>query len=50
MAAFGSYRPKTLKTVNIGQKWPNFEYLRFSSHAEYGFLKENHKNNFHTKN
>ena len=24
IAAFGSYRSKTLKTVNFGQKWPNF--------------------------
>ena len=24
IAAFGSYRSKTLKTVNFDQKWPNF--------------------------
>ena len=24
IAAFGSYRPKTLKTVNFAPKWPNF--------------------------
>ena len=24
IAAFGSYRSKTLKTVNFGKKWPNF--------------------------
>ena len=24
IAAFGSYRSKTLKNVNFGQKWPNF--------------------------
>ena len=53
-AAFGSYRSRTLKTVNFGQKnalnGPNFAISEFSQHIEYDFLKEDHKNNFHTKN
>ena len=51
---FGSYRSKTLKSVNFGQKMalngPNFAISEFSQHIEYDFLKEDHKNNFHTKN
>ena len=43
--------PKTLKTVNFGQKialnGPNFT---ISHHTEYDFLKEDHKNIFHAKN
>ena len=35
------------------QKWPemakNFNIPEFSRRIEYDFLKENHKNNFHTK-
>ena len=54
IAAFGSYRSRTLKTVNLGQKMalngPNFAISEFSQHKEYDFLKEDHKNNFHTKN
>ena len=53
IAAFGSYMSKTLKTVNFGQKMalngPNFAIPEFSQHIEYDFLKEDHKNNFHTK-
>ena len=49
-----SYRSKTLKTVNFGQKMalngPNFAISEFSQQIEYDFLKEDHKNNFHTKN
>ena len=49
---------KTLKTVNFGQKMAkflvlngqNFAISEFSQHIEYDFLKEEHKNNFHTKN
>ena len=29
---------------------PNFAISEFSQHIEYDFLKEDHKNNFHTKN
>ena len=30
IAAFGRYKPKTLKNGYFGQKWPNFDhYLRF---------------------
>ena len=54
---FGSYRPKTLKTC---QYWPkngqilvlngqNSAISEFSRHIENDFLKEDHKNNFHTK-
>ena len=54
MAVFGSYRSKTLITVNFGQKMalngPKFAISEFSQHIEYDFLKEDHKNNFHTKN
>ena len=51
---FGSYRSRTLKTVNFGQKMalingPNFAISESSQHIEYDFLKEDHKNNFHTK-
>ena len=28
---------------------PNFAISEFSQHTEYDFLKEDHKNNFHTK-
>ena len=46
--------PKTLKTVNSSQKMAlnglNFAISEFSQHIEYDFLKEDHKNNFHTKN
>ena len=28
---------------------PNFSISEFSQHIEYDFLKEDHKNNFHTK-
>ena len=52
IVAFGGYRSKTLKTVNFGQKMalngPNFATSEFSQHIEYDFLKEGHKNNFHT--
>ena len=27
IAAFGRYRPKTLKNVYFGQKWPNFDHF-----------------------
>ena len=55
IAAFGSYGSRTLKTVNFGQKMallngPNFAISEFSQHIEYDFLKEDHKNNFYTKN
>ena len=47
---------KALKTVNFGQKWPNFRLKwpknfksEFSRHIEYDFLKEDNKNNFHNK-
>ena len=54
IAVLGSYRSKTLKTVNFGQKMtlngPNFAISEFSQHIECDFLKEDHKNNFHTKN
>ena len=58
IAAFGNYRSKTLKTVNFGQKMAkflsymakNFAKSEFSRHIEYDFLKEDHKNNFHTIN
>ena len=54
IAAFGSYRSRTLKTVNFGQKMalngPNFAISEFSQHIEYDILKEDHKNNFYTKN
>ena len=46
-------RPKTLKTVNFGKmavNGANFAISQFSQHLEYDFLKEDHKNNFHTKN
>ena len=26
IVVFGSYRPKTFKTVNFGQKWPNYDH------------------------
>ena len=45
---------KTLKTVNFGPKMalngPNFAISEFLQHIEYDFLKEDHQNNFHTKN
>ena len=49
-----SGEPKTLKTVNFGQKilvlnGQNFAVSEFSRHIEYDFLKEDHKNDFHTK-
>ena len=54
IAAVGSYRSRTLNTVNFGQKMalnePNFAISEFSQHIEYDFLKEDHKNIFHTKN
>ena len=53
IAVLGSYRSKTLKTVNFYQKMalngPNYAISEFSQHIEYDFLKENHQNNFHTK-
>ena len=46
--------PKTLETVNLGPKkalnGQNFAISEFSRHIEYDFLKEDHNNNFHTKN
>ena len=49
-------RVKNLKTVNFGEKGKtfvlhgqNFAISEFSRHIEYDFLKEDHKNNFHTK-
>ena len=53
IVAFGSYRPKTLKLALNGQilvlNGQNFAISEFSRHIEYDFLKEDHKNNFHTK-
>ena len=56
IAAFGSYRPKTLKTLNSGKNGQilalndkNFAIPEFSWHIEYDFLKEDHKDNFHAK-
>ena len=52
LAVFGSYKSKTLKTVSVCQKMalngPNFAISEFPQHIEYDFLKEDHKNNFHT--
>ena len=48
---FGRNRQIWLKNGKIfvlnGQ---NFAISEFSKHIEYDFLKEDHKNNFHTKN
>ena len=57
MAAFGSYRSKTLKTVNFAQKngqnlvlnGKNFAISEFFRHIEYDFLKEDQKNNSRLK-
>ena len=38
------------KWPNFGLKWQKFAISEFSRHIEYDFLKEDHKNNFHTKN
>ena len=38
------------KWPNFHLKWPNFRKSEFSRHIEYDFLKEDHKNNFHTIN
>ena len=46
----GNHKPKTLKTVNFGHKWPNVGHLRIFRHIHYDFLKEDHKGSFHTKN
>ena len=52
IAAFRSYRSKTLKTVNLifVLNDQNFATSEFSRHIEYYFLKEHHKNNFQSKN
>ena len=41
----GKYRSKTLKMALTGQ---NIAIPKFYWHIEYDFLKEDHKNNFHT--
>ena len=50
-------RPKTIIAVIFGPKWTIFAtngqilaISEFSRHIEHDFLKEDHKNNFHTKN
>ena len=57
IAAFGSYMSKTLKTVNFAKNGQifvlngqSFAKSELSRHIEYDFLKEDHKNNFYTKN
>ena len=40
--------PKNIKILVLNSR--NFAISEFSRHREYDFLKEDHKNNFHTKN
>ena len=38
------------KGRNLVKKGQILNIFKFTRHAEYDFLKEDHKNNFHTKN
>ena len=51
IAALGSYMSKLSKQSILAKKWPNFRHLRiFLAYKLCGFLKEDHKGSFHTKN
>ena len=54
LTIFGHFGGQKLSKLSIlAKKWPygpDFVISEFSQHIEYDFLKEDHKNNFHTKN
>ena len=57
IAAFGRYRPKTLKNSYFGQKWPNFDHFwpfwgskKFSNEKIFGGHLSHMETQLHAKN
>ena len=52
IAAFGRYRPKTLKNGYFGQKWPNFDHFggkKFSTEKFFGGHLSHMETQLHAK-